>query len=790
MRKKVTSKKPSTQEGIGYINNPDRFFNLYTTLVRTIGDFADTSLNTQEKVNSTKNFVDALVGRSRGNYTKTDVYQILFLASLGAMQNAIGEVPFTKVNTVVAKLTTEGQYGNTGVVRRQTTLEKFRELFSRVFNIQIQDDSKLRRMANSTWDSNTSNIPSAGNFLTFIVSLSQRGQRGTTTTRVSNRTRRTTSTPARTTTPSTPASTTSTPAWTTSTPNLNLLSVSQLRQEDQLGKWYRIVAGRGGIIGNANQVPTPTQRMGYLTLIFRYLLHKRVSTYTESARVSQSVIASTMNDVFNGIQGQFSNGDRFLTLAEWDLIMDRIMALGFVLSRYRINSAKKIVALLRGKSKADASRLTVRVANTSSQYNIDKMVFSAFMNDNTRSTLFAEQMFIDIVVAERYYAPSRVMEVLNGRQSTNFIPAMLGFAPYTDGTSTSSATTTAPAQTSVTQTQVTRNSTPTTSDRNAVQGDAISTLVRDAKFKNTLGIEIEYYGASFRELKEGFRKAKVSLYPYYLGYHQSCNYDKFKDWRIMSDSSIRDRFGRSGNRDADSGEVVSPILVGEKGLLTLVRVLNAMKLVGVTNNNSTGLHIHLGIKTSTNPNGMTYQALRNFICNYIGFEKIIDAYVRPTRRQNIHSTYTPSPIVDIWRDKKVKERDADGYERETGEIKAVTYSEIKELSDRLNAMTDSEFRNWATSTLRRGKINPHSNGLAFSFEIRQHGGTIEKDTILGWIMFMHYLCELSKKRLSKSFTWNNLEKDVLPKSLSAFWENRIVDMTGQIPDKFDGPRAR
>lgn len=787
MRKKVTSKKPSTQEGIGYINNSERFLNLYTTLVKTIGDFADTSLNTQEKVNSTKNFVDALVGRSRGNYTKTDVYQILFLASLGAIQNAIGEVPFTKVNTVVAKLTTEGQYGNTGVVRRQTTLEKFRELFSRVFNIQIQDDSKLRRMANSTWDSNTRNIASAGNFLTFIVSLSQRGQRGTTTTRVSNRTRRTTSTPARTTTPSTPARTTSTPASTSDAfgggDRNNIFTLSIVDRETQVKAWY---LASSGVANN-----TRAEQVGYVVLIFRYFLHESVSRLTDSAKVNITEILR----VFMRLDVVANNlySDRDINRGQLDKISDTIRVLAFVFSRYKIIKAKKMTPLLRGYTKSQIVSLTISTVGQNDTTEIDRTVYSAFYNRGDRQYRDAIAMINRMRESRVGVNPSEAKKFLNGGQvMLSYIPRVLLWPPYSSSTETTTTTTTrtAPAQTSVTQTQVARNSTPTTSDRNAVQGDAISTLVRDAKFKNTLGIEIEYYGASFRELKEGFRKAKVSLYPYYLRYHQSCNYDKFKDWRIMSDSSIRDRFGRSGNRDADSGEVVSPILVGEKGLLTLVRVLNAMKLVGVTNNNSTGLHIHLGIKTSTNPNGMTYQALRNFICNYIGFEKIIDAYVRPTRRQNIHSTYTPSPIVDIWRDKKVKEIDADGYERETGEIKAVTYSEIKELSDRLNAMTDSEFRNWATSTLRRGKINPHSNGLAFSFEIRQHGGTIEKDTILGWIMFMHYLCELSKKRLSKSFTWNNLEKDVLPKSLSAFWENRIVDMTGQIPDKFDGPRAR
>jgi hypothetical protein len=64
-------------------------------------------------------------------------------------------------------------------------------------------------------------------------------------------------------------------------------------------------------------------------------------------------------------------------------------------------------------------------------------------------------------------------------------------------------------------------------------------------------------------------------------------------------------------------------------------------------------------------------------------------------------------------------------------------------------------------------------------------GTHEKDTILGWILFLHYLFELSKRRVATKFTWKNLRENVLPKPLWSFIENRIIDMTGQIPDVYD-----
>lgn len=311
-------------------------------------------------------------------------------------------------------------------------------------------------------------------------------------------------------------------------------------------------------------------------------------------------------------------------------------------------------------------------------------------------------------------------------------------------------------------------------------GSELLGLVRDSKFKNTLGIEIEYWDASFRELKAEFDKVKIPLYPRFLGYHESVNYDKYKEWRIMRDGSLRDRFGNGSSGADTGGEIVAPILVGERGLMTLARVLNVCQKVGITNNNSTGVHVHFGVKGYTGANRFEHaydlKTIRNFICNYIGFEKIIDAYMRRSRRRN-QNGYTSSPVLDIWRNKRLRDNARD-YDD-------VTLAEIQELSSRLNAMSDSAFTSWANSTLSRGKINPHSNGLAFSIEIRQHGGTHEKDTLLGWILFLHYLFELSKRRVATKFTWKNLRDNVLPKPLWSFMENRIIDMTGQIPDVYD-----
>lgn len=726
MRKKVTSKKPSTQEGIGYINNPDRFFNLYTTLVRTIGDFADTSLNTQEKVNSTKNFVDALVGRSRGNYTKTDVYQILFLASLGAMQNAIGEVPFTKVNTVVAKLTTEGQYGNTGVVRRQTTLEKFRELFSRVFNIQIQDDSKLRRMANSTWDSNTRNIASAGNFLTFIVSLSQRGQRGTTTTRVSNRTRRTTSTPARTTTPSTPARTPSTPASTSDAfgggDRNNIFTLSIVNRETQVKAWY---LASSGVANN-----TRAEQVGYVVLIFRYFLHESVSRLTDSAKVNITEILR----VFMRLDVVANNlySDRDINSGQLNKISDTIRVLAFVFSRYKIIKAKKMTPLLRGYTKSQIVSLTISTVGQNDTTEIDRTVYSAFYNRGDRQYRDAIAMINRMRESRVGVNPSEAKKFLNGGQvMLSYIPRVLLWPPYSSSTETTTTTTTrtTPATTSTRQVRD-DNPRSTTPPESSVTPQ----LVREIPFTGTVGIEIEYYGVPKRiledKLEAGGIKARDVSYT-----HQVTPY-----WKLTTDVSAEGRH---------SGEMVSPILKGKAGLVEARKCINICQEAGMLVNKSGGFHVHFGMQ------GVSVQAIKNIIVNYNNLQPIIDRMLHKWRRGSGWGASFNSTQIRKIQDATDMQ---DIYRAISGENRTFrnTYQDVRH-SGRYHAINVFCYLNYGT------------------IEFRQYTAVLESDTVLMWIYFLHFLIEVSKKKQLTKFDWKNVE-NFLPKKVATFWANRIYEL--------------
>jgi len=117
---KGMAKKSTKSQGIGYISNRDALAELTRQLIAFLNSSASVEWSLGEEfINKVKSYVDAYVGRSRANFTKTDVYQVLYLLLYSPIVRVTGEqnrtFKETMVNTVVAKLVTEGQYGNPSV---------------------------------------------------------------------------------------------------------------------------------------------------------------------------------------------------------------------------------------------------------------------------------------------------------------------------------------------------------------------------------------------------------------------------------------------------------------------------------------------------------------------------------------------------------------------------------------------------------------------------------------------------------------------------------------------------
>jgi hypothetical protein len=588
--------KKKTTQGIGYINNRTEFDSLVTKVASIIiEEFNGTSHNATA-INNVKRSIDNLVGRTRQSFTKTDVYQVSYLMfypilkELARTENRTFKE--TQINTLVAKLMTEGEYGNPSVVRRQTTDAKILTLRAELFPSLI---GGIVAFANYVYYSLTG--AQQRDLISVAQRIAVRGSRSTTTTRVSNRTRRTTT--PRSTTPraTTPAAAPS--IVTEISRQVTAYQVADLTSSSQL------LVGLRESIKRFGETSDKKVKLELMAGAWRYGALASLGT-VDSDRLTKAGLKGITDGVITRIGDVYNpaipGGGKFKEAVEY------LKYVVFLLTSGKIRSAKILMGSNRfiGETRATLSRKIFALGIDS-----DEPVFNNFIRylggDN-----------------RIYTAITRVLT--GGPEVTISI-----FTGYLRGTF-SSPTQTFRQTEAISTSQLERNSTPTQVEVRSTPDTAVTDLVKGAKFKNTLGIEIEYQEVTFGEMKEGLKKAKIDLYPRYLRYHESVDYDKYKQWRIMHDGSVKNRFGReyslnvygassSRQQDIKFGELVSPILVGEKGLLQLIRALNTMTKLGATNNQSTGLHIHLGIKDTNQPFGITYKGLRNFIVNYIGFEK-------------------------------------------------------------------------------------------------------------------------------------------------------------------------
>jgi hypothetical protein len=734
MRKKITSKKTTTSQGIGRIEDATSLIDLVKELGKIVSDGFVQSSDRTPQINYIKRQIDQLVGRSRSNFTKTDVYQALFLMVLGSYQENQGEIPFTKVNTIVAKLSTEGQYGNTGVVRRQTTIEKFNELFNRILFSGTTDERRIRTFANTLYSNSlTSTRKDALWSIVGPTSVGARGRTGTRTERVSNRTRRTT-TPARSTTSTTRRATTTTPTRTTSrtsesslqrviqTTDSNIFRLSESARETVIKSWYLMSYGGADA--------TPKQQMGYISLLLRYYLYETIAGYTDSARVNINSLKNAFIKLYTNAQ-KYERED-FITLSNLGKIYDRIRVLAFVLGRYKILSAKQLTTLLRGYTKQQLMSLTRTITRENNSIPIDTMVYSAFGNEEMPYSSVINTIGVFKDLRSLRGMTTQVAKIfLNGNRQNNNIPSVLVFPPYGG----SESVTIRPTQTTSTQTTSTQqvrddNPRSTTPPESSVTPQ----LVREIPFTGTVGIEIEYYGVPKRiledKLEAGGIKAKDVSYT-----HQVTPY-----WKLTTDVTSEGKH---------AGEMVSPILKGKAGLVEARKCINICQEAGMLVNRSGGFHVHFGMQ------GVSVQSIKNIIVNYNNLQPIIDKMLHRWRRgSGWGKSFTSAQIRKIQDARDMQ----DIFKAISGENRTFTntYNDVRHQG-RYHAINVFCYLSYGT------------------IEFRQYTAVLESDTVLMWIYFLHFLIEASKKKQLTKFDWKNVE-NFLPKKVATFWANRIYEL--------------
>lgn len=212
----------------------------------------------------------------------------------------------------------------------------------------------------------------------------------------------------------------------------------------------------------------------------------------------------------------------------------------------------------------------------------------------------------------------------------------------------------------------------------------------DYIFNRNFGIEIEAYNCSKQKLAQELTAVGIKVRV--EGYNHT---DSTEHWKLVTDSSL------TGNQ---SFELVSPILHGEEGLKDLEKVCWVLELCNVKVDNSCGLHIHMDAAD------FTINTWKNLALGYKRLEKVIDAFMPSSRRNN---------------------RFCQGFE-------TITEQDIK------NAVTICDLRR-AFGNDRYHKVNLEAYARHRTVEFRQHGGTTNFVKMSSWIHFLAKLITFAEQ---------------------------------------------
>jgi hypothetical protein len=776
---------PKKNTGIGFINSFNDFENLTEALLNQLHAL---SANSQDRYTSFTDsdksvfiaYINQITGRGRQERTIKDAYQVLFIVFYRYVVDVYREETNTvlseaeaikKTNTLVAKIATVGQYGNTGVVRRQTTPVKMQQLQRILIGADRRlDYYQFSNSAEVRMSIRESVFPNIASFEIYAIAfikdklrISSPSRRTSTTSRRTSTPTRRTSTPRRSSTPSTSTSTTSRPSSTTTAPTTT--SRGRIIFDNALYTdtiCVNPITSKAGIEPWAEK--NPYERAMRLGALFLYVCNV-FETYD---RIDNVEINRTQRRPFHKALVDFvtiSANRRGFNASEAEKFVITMMML---LSTGRINMAKKICKpFMRGKQVRDTNEALRFVFGDISLLSAEKL-FKYFRkgmfylrnmeptralamevyNVLERSNVMQESVNdtidkIDTIVPTRPVLKNTLLSSNDGSRTGQLIDVVnqtfTGLEPASQfsfffNTVTERGDTFVPSSSTSRTSQVTDNNSRSSIPPEASQS---STLVKETPFTGTVGIEIEYYGVSDRIIEEYGKRRGITIK------REGYNHSTRPYWKIVYDSTQ----GTGGS--GESGEIVSPVLKGKKGITEMRKCLMALNEAGMLVNKDGGLHVHFGVQ------GYSIQTIKNIIVNYYGFQKLINKMLNPYRRNNTWANEFNSRQIE-----KVKESQS------MNDI-------MRAISGQNRTFDSSDARN----SSRYHVINVFCYLKYGTLEFRQHAANIETDTTIYWVYFLHFLIEASKKKQLSNYTWKNLE-NILPKKIGTFWANRVYELSG------------
>jgi hypothetical protein len=209
----------------------------------------------------------------------------------------------------------------------------------------------------------------------------------------------------------------------------------------------------------------------------------------------------------------------------------------------------------------------------------------------------------------------------------------------------------------------------------------------------TFGIEIEGFGISLAQARDALSSAGLDCQV--EGYHH-CNRSY---WKVTTDASVPNGF-----------EVVSPVLSGDAGLEQAKIALDALHQAGGRVDRRRGLHVHFGAAD------LSAADIATVVRRYAKFEEQIDGWMAPRRRGDAnHFCHSVRSFL------------------QSGGT----------ANHRLQSGTVAEVcRTFGT---RYMKVNLEAFERHRTIEFRHHGGTVEAEKALPWILFCLGFVEQSRK---------------------------------------------
>ena len=273
---------------------------------------------------------------------------------------------------------------------------------------------------------------------------------------------------------------------------------------------------------------------------------------------------------------------------------------------------------------------------------------------------------------------------------------------------------------------------------------AANTLIRNIPFENTtFGIEIEYFHTPPNVVIRETKKLGIKTIELTGEIHETVQ----GAWKIVHDGSVSDVLN-------NGKEFVSPILKGKKGLLEMRKALMAMANAGAFMHEKCGMHLHFGAKD------LTLQQWKNLLFNYDGFQPLIDKIVPQYRRNNGWSKRLSSVY---------------NFKNQVNAARSFRDLQLIFLEAAGVSTNQSVYRDYRSSA-RYYAVNLMAYGKQGTVEFRQYGANIEVDSITAWVLLMHYIFEVSKKRILTDFSFKNIQ-NLVPVALSTWIHNRIFDLS-------------